>query len=152
MHNNTTARKIDGEDETGMCFMSRPLKTKEKIFIHVAEIHAYWSSSLHVGLTNEAPDSILENASDLRIRASNKPLRFLPNHNDVLCFSLKQNGDLPVLTISVNDNEQQDIDLIYVSSSEPVWLVFELHGKAQAITISNKQMKKMPRHSCFSEF
>lgn len=127
--------------------MNRPLETEEKIYIHVSEIHAKWSSSLHFGLTNETPDTTLKNASDLLARS--KTLSVLPNYNDELCFCLKQDG---FLSFSVNSNKQQDIELQYVSRLKPVWLVFELRGKAQAITISNIRMKKRPSRSCFIEY
>lgn len=153
VHNNTIARKIDGEDRTGVCFTDRPINIGENIYLRIAETHAYWSSSMDFGVTNKDPNDISVSSADCikKFRKVNTSIGFdyLPNFNDVLCFTLNENN---TLSFSINDIEQPQRNLNFVSVKYPVWLSFDLWGKTRAIEISRKKKKGTPVNSFFREY
>lgn len=157
LHDNTIARKINGEDRNGICFMDRPMRLGEKIYIRIAEIHPKWSSSMDFGLTSTNPNNISFSERDClwshRKTITDREFNYLPDYNDVLCISLKENTGIfsssLVLSFSINEIRQPDQD---VSISRPIWLVFDLYGKTRAIEISSDQIKTKPYNSFFREY
>lgn len=145
LHNRTIARKMNGEDRNGVCYMSRPMEFGENVYIHITETYAKWSSSMDFGLTNIDPSTI----SGKLTRDVDEPFNYLPDYNDVLCLCLNRNS---TLSFSINDIEQPDRRLKHVSVSSPVWLVLDLYGKTMAIKISNKKIKAKPYNSFFREY
>lgn len=142
LHDNTIARKTNGEDINGICFTNRSLQIGEKIYLRVAETHAKWSSSMDFGLTNKSPSRKLfhkkKSITKVRNVETNEPFNYLPDFNDVLCFTLNSDA---TLSYSVNDIIQRTLYLVNVSINDPVWLCFDLFGKTRAIEISNKKTK-----------
>lgn len=153
LHNNTIARKIDGEDLTGVCFTDRPINIGENIYLRIAETHAYWSSSMDFGVTNKDPNDISVSSTEcitaLREVKTDEGFDYLPDYNDVLCFTLNKND---TLSFSINDIEQPQQNLNFVSVNLPVWLSFDLWGKTRAIEISSKKKKEEPFNSFFREY
>lgn len=153
LHNNTIARKINGMDTNGVCFTNRPINVGEKIYLRIAETHAYWSSSMDFGLTNEDPNNIsvppTKSIYDVRKNIVDVGFDILPDFNDVLCFTLNTNN---TLSFSINDIEQPARNLGYVSVNNPVWLSFDLYGRTRAVEISSKKKKKTPCNSYFREY
>lgn len=154
LHNATIARKKNGEDKNGVCFTNRPIKIGEKIYIRVAETHPKWSSSMDFGLTNTNPSNINVspiNDKIMKIRRvnTNRAFNYLPDFNDVMCFTLNGNS---TLSFSINDIEQNSQRLDHVSVHQPVWFSFDLWGKTRAIEISSKRPKKKPVNSYFREY
>ena len=144
LHNNTIARKMNGEDINGVCYMNRPMTFGENVYIHITETYAKWSSSMDFGLTNVDPASMTK-----RLTLVDEPFNYLPDYNDVLCLCLNRNA---TLSFSINDIKQPDRRLKHVSVSSPVWLVLDLYGKTIAIKISNKKIKEKPYNSFFREY
>lgn len=132
----------------GICFTNRPLQIGETIYLRVAETHAKWSSSMDFGVTNTNP-SDKKYISFVRNVEKSEQLNYLPDYNDVLCFTLNSNA---TLSYSVNDIIQRTLSLKKVSINDPVWLCFELFGKTRAIEISNKKPKRTPHNSFAIEY
>lgn len=125
----------------------------EKIYLRVAETHAKWSSSMDFGLTNKSPSRKLfhkkKSITKVRNVETNEPFNYLPDFNDVLCFTLNSDA---TLSYSVNDIIQRTLYLVHVSINDPVWLCFDLFGKTRAIEISNKKPKTTPNNSFAREY
>lgn len=155
LHNNTIARKTDGEDKNGICFTDRPIAIGEKIYLRVAETYAKWSSSMDFGLTNKNPNAIEfspnehKSLSSIRKRDTDEAFNYLPDFNDVICFTLNSNA---TLSFSINDIDQPTRRLKHVSIHAPVWFSFDLYGKTRAIEISKKKPKNKPYNSFFREY
>lgn len=153
LHNATIARKINGEDRNGVCFTNRPIRIGERIYMRIAETHPKWSSSMDFGLTNVDPSSISlspnTQISGLRRKNTDIAFDYLPDFNDVICFTLNRNS---TLSFSINDIKQNTQRLEYVSVDQPVWLSFDLYGKTRAIEISSKRIKGEPFNSFFREY
>lgn len=153
LHNGTIARKKNGEDKNGVCFTNRPIRIGERIYIRIAENHPKWSSSMDFGLTNVDPSSISlsPNTEIVRLRRTNRTIAFdyLPDFNDVMCFSLNSDS---MLSFLINDIKQNTQILECVSVDQPVWLSFDLYGKTRAIEISSKRIKRKPCNSFFREY
>lgn len=153
LHNATIARKKNGEDINGVCFTNRPIKIGERIYIRVAETHPKWSSSMDFGLTNTNPSNInvspIREIMNIRCVNTNRAFNYLPDFNDVMCFTLNGNS---TLSFSINDIEQNSQRLDHVSVHQPVWFSFDLWGKTRAIEISSKRPKKKPVNSYFREY
>lgn len=152
LHDNTIARKTNGEDLNGVCFTNRSLHIGEKIYIRVAETHAKWSSSMDFGLTNKNPANInfgQGEIDEIRNIETREPFHYLPDFNDVLCFTLNSDD---TLSFSVNDIIHQTMSLQKVLVEDPVWLSFDLYGKTRAIEISNKKPKTTPFNSFAEEY
>lgn len=145
LHNRTIARKMNGEDKNGVCYMSRPMEFGENVYIHITETFAKWSSSMDFGLTNTNPAT----TTNVRRPDTNEPFNYLPDYNDVLCLCLNKDA---TLSFSINDIMQPARRLKHVSVSLPVWLVLDLYGKTMAIKISNKKIKTKPFNSYFREY
>lgn len=131
------------------------MRIGEKIYLRVAEIHAKWSSSMDFGVTNKNPSKIVfylnERVDQLRNTEKNEPFinNYLPNLNDVICFTLNENA---TLSFSVNDIIHQTMSLKKVLIKDPVWLSFDLYGKTQAVEISNKKPKVTSFNSYAREY
>lgn len=140
-------------DTNGVCFTNRPINVGEKIYLRIAETHAYWSSSMDFGLTNKDPNNIsvppTKSIANVREEKIDVGFDILPDFNDVLCFTLNGNK---TLSLSINDIEQPARKLSYVSVNNPVWLSFDLWGRTRAIEISSKKKKKKPFNSYFREY
>lgn len=153
LHDNTIARKTKGELKNALCFTNRSLQIGEKIYIRIAETHAKWSSSMDFGLTNKNPSDIVfrqnQSIKEVRKIKTDEPFNYLPDFNDVLCFTLKSNR---TLSFSVNGIIQRTLYLKHVSIDNPVWLCFDLYGKTRAIEISNKNPKTKPFDSFAREY
>lgn len=153
LHDNTIARKTKGELKNGLCFTNRSLQIGEKIYIRIAETHAKWSSSMDFGLTNKNPSDIVfrqdQSIKEVRKTKTDEPFNYLPDFNDVLCFTLKSNA---TLSFSVNGIIQRTLSLKHVSINNPVWLCFDLYGKTRAVEISNKNPKTKPFDSFAREY
>lgn len=145
LHNRTIARKMNGEDMNGVCYMSRPMEFGENVYIHITETYAKWSSSMDFGLTNTNPANI----TNERKADTDEPFNYLPDYNVVLCLCLNKDA---TLSFSINDIVQPARRLKHVSVSLPVWLVLDLYGKTMAIKISNKKIKTEPYNSFFREY
>lgn len=153
LHNYTIARKKNGEDLNGVCFTNRPIKIGEHIFLRIAETYPKWSSSMDFGVTNVNPSNmhLSQNKSieSVRKRDRIEEINYLPDFNDVLCFTLNSNA---TLSLSINDIEQPKRSLKHVSVKSQVWLSFDLWGKTRAVEISSKKPKKKPLNSFFREY
>lgn len=100
------------------------------------------------GLTNTNPSS-LRQIMGIRIVNTNRAFNYLPDLNDVMCFTLNRNS---TLSFSINGIEQNTQRLEHVSVHQPVWLSFDLWGKTRAIEISSRRPKKKPANSYFREY
>lgn len=153
LHDDTIARKKNGEDVSGTCFTNRPIIIGEHIFLRIAEIHAKWSSSMDFGVTNVNPSNIHlspnQSIDSVRKRDRIEEINYLPDFNDVLRFTLNSNA---TLSLSINDIEQPIRHLKHVSVNSQVWLSFDLWGKTRAVEISSKKPKKKPWNSYFREY
>lgn len=147
LHNNSIARKMNGEDLHGTCFTNRNIRLGEKIYIRVIETHPKLSGSMDFGLTNYDPAKIVRSPADhfhkLRKDKGSKLLEYAPDFNDVFCFTLS--GDS--LCVSINDVIHKTIDVKAVSTGRHVWFSFDLFGKIRAIEITMNEPKKKAYHS-----
>lgn len=147
LHNNSIARKKNGEDLHGTCFTNRNIRLGEKIYIRVIETHPKLSGSMDFGLTNYDPAKIVRSPADhfhkLRKDKGSKLLEYAPDFNDVFCFTLS--GDS--LCVSINDVIHKTIDVKAVSTGRYVWFSFDLFGKIRAIEITMNEPKKKAYHS-----
>lgn len=64
LHNNSIARKMNGEDLHGTCFTNRNIRLGEKIYIRVIETHPKLSGSMDFGLTICDPEKIDRSPAD----------------------------------------------------------------------------------------
>lgn len=147
LHNNSIARKMNGKDLHGTCFSNRTIRLGEKIYIRVKETHPKLSGSMDFGLTNNDPANIRRSPADyfhkLRKDKGSKLLGYVPDFNDVFCFTLSEDS----LSVSINDVIHKSIDVNAVSTAIPVWLSFDLFGKIRAIEITMNEPKKNVYHS-----
>lgn len=139
MHNNTIARKKDGEKFDGVCFTNQSLEKGEKVYIRIAETYARWISSMDFGLTNTDPvNNTLPSMDNLNgiTACTIKTLYNSTAVNDVICISV--NSD-ETISCYINDKLLFTTKLTSVSVNDPVWLVFNLSGNTRAIEISLHQ-------------
>lgn len=142
MHNNTIARKKDGEKYSGICFTNRSIDIGEKIYIRIAERYENWISSMDIALTNTNPVNITVPLLQMSKRETNikQYLNYSAAVNDVICISVNYDA---TISCYINDTLQFTEKLTYVSINDPVWLVFDLQGNTRAIEISQNKLKDM---------
>lgn len=141
MQRNTVARKNPGT--LGYCFMDRPMKLGERIYVHVANIDNKWLATMDLGLTNKSPESFFHGFEKER-----KGL-FQSSLNNEFCLCLNKDS---TLSISINSFEHKEIRLSNVSLTLPVWLVIYLYRKISEIKISNKPIQRWHDMGNFIEY
>lgn len=155
LHNNTIARKKNGELHHGICFTNRSLEVGEKIYVRIAETYASSSSSVDFGFTNTDP---ARNIVPLTCRKPLigdpgckviKPLQILLAIDNVICLSINKDA---TVSCSINEKLKYTEKLSYVSVKDPIWLVIDLNGHTRAIEISHKKPSIMSCDSFLIEF
>ena len=119
----------------GICFMSRPIVTGEKIFI---SINYFDSKCLKLGLTSKDPSTISLPEDSVEISSTLQSVDF---RSRVAYIVLKENGSLSVC-FDGSDLPQHDFKRVITDG--PLWLVFEIcHGR-NAIQLSRSR-KTFPK-------
>ncbi|XP_002738165.1 protein neuralized-like [Saccoglossus kowalevskii] len=132
------ARRIDGEFQNGLVFLSQPVHAGELVVIEVLETTPRYLGCLAVGVTScdpavLTPSMLPEDSEDLYDRQEYWALSrdiALPDSGDQLSFIINPDGE-----VHYHENGIHRRVLMHVDISQPLWMLFDVYGSTQKIKI-----------------